>query len=67
MMCVDIKPEYEMHWKTQGMWNSELIQSTMSRNKFEIISKYFSIWDISVSDKISRIRPIFSHIQEIAL
>ena len=59
MMGVDIKLEYEMHWETHGMWNSNLIRNTLSRNKFEVISKYLTIGDIKESDKLSRIRPIF--------
>ena len=59
MMGVDIKPEYEMHRETHGMWNSNLIRNTLSRNKFEVISKYLTIGDIKESDKLSRIRPIF--------
>ena len=53
-----------MHWETHGLWTSNLITSTMSCNRFQIISAYLHVGDPSSSDKISRIREISLLIQQ---
>ena len=64
MMGIQKLPEIESHWATHGMWNSNLITSTMSRNKFEAIGTYLSIGDPRSDKKLARTERLSEIINE---
>ena len=53
-----------MHWETHGMWDSKLIRTTMSRDRFQLISTYIKIGEPTNEDKLSRIRNLSRLIQQ---
>ena len=67
MMGIDKKPSYTMHWQKNNLWQSTFITSVMTRDRFQIIERFLSIGDKSLSDQLSRIRKISNHIQEKSL
>lgn len=63
MMGIDKKPDLNMHWQTHGMWTSNLIKDTMSRDRFKMINKFLCVGDESEHDKLNRIRNLSCQIQ----
>ena len=66
MMGIDRKPQYDMHWQTHGLWESKLIKSTMSFNKFISIGTCLKIGSPNAIDKLARVRRVSDHIQEVS-
>ena len=64
MMGIQKLPEIEMYWAAHSMWNSSLITSTMSRNKFEAIGTYLSIGDPRSDKKLARTERLSEIINE---
>ena len=64
MMGIDKKPSYHMHWKSEDAWDSNLIKSTMTRDRFQYILGKFCIGSPSKDDKLARIRKLADHIEK---
>ena len=58
MMGIDKKPEVAMHWETHGMWDSNLIRSTMSRQRFSFIWKWLKIYPGESQNSLDKIHLI---------
>lgn len=67
MMGIDRKPAADMHWQTHGMWSSNLINSTMSRDKFRLIGTYLSIGIPNQNDKLARVRELSELINKLSV
>ena len=62
-MGLNQQPTYVSYWSKSKMYGVEMIQNTMSRNKFELILRFLHFAnneEADVSDRLCKLRPLIS-------
>lgn len=60
-------PSIEHYWSTNKLYNVMFWRSHVSRNKFQLLLRYFHLVDNSIpsSDRLYKVRPILNHFNNI--
>ncbi|KFM83301.1 PiggyBac transposable element-derived protein 4, partial [Stegodyphus mimosarum] len=60
-------PSIEHYWSTNKLYNVRFWRSNMSRNRFQLLLRYFHLADNSVpsADRLYKVRPILNHFNNI--
>ncbi|XP_037911917.1 piggyBac transposable element-derived protein 4-like [Hermetia illucens] len=60
-------PSIEHYWSTNKLYNVNFWRSHMSRNRFQLILRYFHLVDNSIpsADRLYKVRPILNHFNHV--
>lgn len=60
-------PSIEHYWSTNKLYNVNFWRSHMSRNRFQLILRYFHLIDNSIpsADRLYKVRPILNHFNHV--
>lgn len=60
-------PSIEHYWSTNKLYNVNFWRSHMSRNRFQLLLRYFHLVDNSIlsADRLYKVRPILNHFNNI--